>query len=207
MDATILIIFILVYVGMILGEIPGLAVDRTGVALLGAIALVASGIIHPSAAWEAIHVPTIALLFGLMVVSAQLRLGGFYFTLTRRLANAKVSPDVLLALLIGVSGLLSALLANDIVCLAMAPVLIEGCSRRSLDPVPFLIALACSANVGSATTLIGNPQNMLIGQKLHLSFAGYLIHSLVPTLLGLVVVWWGCTRKRARPMDKTNANG
>jgi len=84
---------------------------------------------------------------------------------------------------------LSALLANDIVCLAMAPELVEGCARRRLDPVPFLLALACAANVGSAATLIGNPQNMLIGQALQLSFPGYLLDAGVPTALGLIVVW------------------
>src|SRR5262249_40616245 len=98
-------------------------------------------------------------------------------------------PDVLLALLVVVAGVLSALLANDIVCLAMAPVLVEGCARRGLDPVPFLLALACAASVGSAATLIGNPHNMLIGEKLHLSFAGYLLDAGLPTVVGLGVVW------------------
>src|SRR2546430_689525 len=174
---------------MVLGEIPGLALDRTGVALLGAIALLATEQVSPEAAWGAVDVSTIMLLFGLMVVSAQFRLGGFYTYLTRRLSAVQVAPDVLLAFLVGVAGILSALLANDIVCLAMAPVLVEGCARRRLDPVPFLLALACAANVGSAATLIGNPQNILIGQTLHLSFAGYLLDAGVPTALGLIVVW------------------
>ncbi len=189
MDTTVLIIFAFVYVGMVLGEIPGLALDRTGVALLGAIALLATEQVSPEEAWEAVDVFIIMLLFGLMVVSAQFRLGGFYTYLTRRLAAVDVPPDVLLALLVAVAGVLSALLANDIVCLAMAPVLVEGCARRGLDPVPFLLALACAANVGSAATLIGNPQNMLIGQKLRLSFAGYLLDAGLPTVLGLAVVW------------------
>ena len=85
------------------------------------------------------------------------------------------------------AGVLSAILANDIVCLAMAPVLLELCARRGLDPVPFLLALACGSNVGSAGTLIGNPQNMLIGEVLDLSFARYLWEGGVPALLGLGV--------------------
>jgi Na+/H+ antiporter NhaD/arsenite permease-like protein len=189
MDPTILVIFAAVYLGMILGEIPGLALDRSGIALLGAIALVATARVTPHAAWEAVDVPTMALLFGLMVVSAQLRLGGFYTRVTRSLAGAAVPPTVLLALVVTVSGLLSALLANDIICLALAPLLVEGCARRALDPVPFLLALACAANVGSAATLIGNPQNMLIGQRLGLSFGGYLADAAVPSLLGLAAVW------------------
>jgi Na+/H+ antiporter NhaD/arsenite permease-like protein len=188
-DAWVVAVFVFVYVGMLLGEIPGLALDRTGVALLGALALVATERVSPEAAWRAVDVPTIALLFGLMVVSAQFRLGGFYTWLTRRLAAAHASPPVLLALLVAVVGGLSAVLANDIVCLAIAPLLVEGCARRGLDPVPFLLGLACAANVGSAGTLIGNPQNMLIGQRLHLSFTGYVLDAAVPSLLGLAVVW------------------
>ena len=181
--------FAVVYVGMLLGEIPGLALDRTGVALLGALALVATERVTPAAAWAAVDVPTLALLFGLMVVSAQFRLGGFYTWVARRIVAAPVSPSALLAGVVAVAGGLSAVLANDIVCLAVAPLLVEGCARRRLDPVPFLLALACGANVGSAATLIGNPQNMLIGQTLALSFAGFLADALVPAAAGLVVVW------------------
>ncbi len=189
MDTTILVIFALVYLGMLLGEIPGLALDRSGVALLGAIALVATEKVTVGQAWNAVDVPTIALLLGLMVVSAQFRLGGFYAQVSRWLADHPAPPAGLLALLIAVVGLLSALLANDIVCLAMAPIIAAGCARRGRDPVPFLLALAAAANVGSAATLIGNPQNMLIGQALRLPFAGYLLDALVPSVLGLGLVW------------------
>ena len=189
MDWVVLAVFAVVYLGMLVGEIPGLALDRTGVALLGALALVATERVKPEAAWRAVDVPTLALLFGLMVVSAQLRMAGFYTWVTRRMVSAAVGPAAMLAVVIAVSGVLSAILANDIVCLAVAPLLVEGCLQRRLDPVPFLLALACAANVGSAATLIGNPQNMLIGQTLHLSFAGYLADAVVPAVLGLVVVW------------------
>lgn len=190
MDGWVLAAFAFVYLGMILGEIPGLALDRTGVALLGALFLLGTEQVTPAGAWKAIDVPTIGLLFGLMVVSAQFRLGGFYSEVTRRVVAANVSPRGLLALVIGVSGLLSAILANDIVCLAVAPLLVVGCARKDLDPKPFLLGLACAANVGSAATLIGNPQNMLIGQKLGMSFAGYLLDGGVPALLGLAATWW-----------------
>ena len=79
--------------------------------------------------------------------------------------------------------------SNDIVCLAVAPVLIDACRGRRLDPRPFLLALACGANIGSAATLIGNPQNMLIGQTLQLSFAGYLLEAVLPVVLGLAATW------------------
>ena len=189
MDPLVVGIFIVVYLGMMLGELPGLKLDRTGIALLGAIALIATGKMSLDDAWGAVDVPTVALLLGLMVISAQLRLGGFYSRLTRHLGEGEHSPSMLLALVIAASGGLSAVLANDIICLAMAPVLIEVCTHRALNPVPYLLALACAANIGSAATLIGNPQNMLIGQTLQLSFNGYLLDSGVPALAGLFIVW------------------
>jgi len=189
MTSLILVVFVVVYVGMILGRLPWLALDRTGIALLGAIVLVASGALSLTEAWHAIDVPTVGLLFGLMVVSAQFRLGGFYAAVTRRLSAAALSPSALLFAVILMTATLSAVFTNDIVCLAVAPFLAEGCTRRGLDPRPYLLALACAANVGSAATLIGNPQNILIGQALGLSFGGYLAQAVVPTLLGLGVVW------------------
>lgn len=189
MDAYVAVVFVGVYLGMMLGRWPGLALDRTGIALLGAIALLAGGRMDAEAARNAVHVPTLGLLFGLMVVSAQFRLAGFYTAVTRRIAIRDVHPDALLALIIVTSGVLSAVLANDIVCLAVAPLVVEGCARRGLRPVPFLLALACASNVGSAATLIGNPQNMLIGQRLGMSFGGYLLDGAVPAAAGLVAVW------------------
>lgn len=193
MDYLVVGVFAFVYLGMILGEIPGLALDRTGIALLGAITLVAADRMSLDEAWTAIDVPTIALLLGLMVVSAQFRLGGFYAAITRRLGRSEHSPSELLALVVITAGGLSAVLANDIVCLAVAPVLVELCARRRINPVPFLIALACAANVGSAGTLIGNPQNMLIGSMLDISFARYLWDGGIPAVAGLAIVW-GCIR-------------
>jgi Na+/H+ antiporter NhaD/arsenite permease-like protein len=182
-------VFVLVYLGMILGRLPRLALDRTGIALLGAIALVVTGSLTADEAARSVDIATMSLLFGLMVVSAQLRLGGFYSEVIRRLATVEASPAALLGLVVATAGTLSAVLANDIVCLAVTPLLIAGCLRRGLDPVPHLLGLACAANVGSAATLIGNPQNMLIGQKLGLSFVGYLSDALPPAALGCVVVW------------------
>jgi Na+/H+ antiporter NhaD/arsenite permease-like protein len=187
--ALVLAIFVVVYAGMILGGLPRLMLDRAGVALLGAIAVIGLGEMTPEQAASAIHLPTMLLLFSFMVISAQMRLGGFYSTITRFIVAMRLSPLVLLAMVILIAGALSAVFSNDIVCLAMAPVLAEACLRRRLDPVPYLLALACASNIGSAATLIGNPQNMLIGEVLSLSFAEYFHTALAPVLLGLVALW------------------
>ena len=189
MTTAIVAVFFLVYLGMILGGLPFLQLDRTGVALLGAIALIGMGAVTPEDAARSIHLPTVLLLFSFMVVSAQLRLGGFYPWLTVSLADRPLSPPALLGGVILVVAALSAVFSNDVVCLSVAPVLSAACARRGLDPVPYLLALACAANVGSAATLIGNPQNMLIGSALRLPFGGYIAIAAVPVLLGLIVTW------------------
>lgn len=191
---AVLIVFLLVYLGMILGGLPFLQLDRTGVALLGAIALIATDALSLEEAVRAIHVPTLILLFSFMVISAQLRLGGFYGATTEKLGALDLSPGVFLAALIALVAVLSAVFSNDVVCLSVAPALIELCLKRRLNPAPFLLALACSANIGSAATLIGNPQNMLIGGALHMPFAAYLRDAALPVLAGLVatglIVGW-----------------
>ena len=189
MTITIASIFLIVYLGMILGGLPFLQLDRTGVALLGAIAMISVDALSLQEAAEAVHLPTVILLFSFMVVSAQMRLGGFYDRVTRSLVALTLSPPRLLgAMMILVAGL-SAVFSNDIVCLAVAPVLINACTERRLDPIPYLLALACAANIGSAATLIGNPQNMLIGQTLRLSFAAYFAEAVLPVALGLIATW------------------
>ena len=189
MTATVSAIFLAVYLGMILGGLPFLQLDRTGVALLGAIAMIGVGAVSLEQASSSVHLPTLIVFFSFMVLSAQMRLGGFYAWVTRGIATLPVSPMGLLGVLIFVVAALSAVFSNDIVCLACAPVLLDACLERRLDPVPYLLGLACAANIGSAATIIGNPQNILIGQTLQLSFAGYLSEAAVPVFLGLLATW------------------
>lgn len=189
MATTVLVVFAVVYAGMILGGLPFLQLDRTGIALLGAIAIVGLGVLTPEQAALAVHLPTLLLLFSFMVISAQMRLGGFYTRVTLGIADLRLSPPLLLLAVILAVALLSAVFSNDVICLAVAPVLADACLQRRLDPVPYLLGLACAANVGSAATLIGNPQNMLIGQVLGLSFADYFLEAIVPVLLGLAATW------------------
>ncbi len=204
---VVLIVFAVVYLGMILGGLPRLHLDRTGVALLGAIALIGAGVMGVEDAARAVHLPTILLLFSFMVISAQMRLGGFYDAVTRGIGALPWHPAALLGLVVVIAAGLSAVFTNDIVCLAMAPVLVGVCLRRRLDPVPFLLGLACASNIGSAATLIGNPQNILIGEVLRMDFAAYTRLALVPVLLGCAVLWawlaWPMRHAQTRPADRS----
>jgi Na+/H+ antiporter NhaD/arsenite permease-like protein len=188
-DTAVLVVFGVVYLGMFLGGLPALKIDRTGVAVLGAIALIAITGLSLEEAARAVDLPTIVLLFAFMVVSAQMRLGGFYAAVTRAVASRPMPRAALLAALLGVAAVLSAVFSNDVVCLAMTPVVARICLQRGLRPVPFLVGLACAANIGSAATLIGNPQNMLIGSVMDLSFGDYLAAAWPPVLASLVLLW------------------
>ncbi len=183
------IIFALTYAGIAVGRVPGLTIDRTGIALLGAIAMTAAGVLPMREALHAIDATTILLLFGLMLVSAQLRLSGFYQFAAAWLGRAAEKPKAFLALLMTTAGVLSAVLVNDIVCLAFAPVVVATTRRARLNPAPYLIGLACASNIGSAATLIGNPQNMLIGQTARLAFGAFLAWSITPTLLAGIAAY------------------
>jgi Na+/H+ antiporter NhaD/arsenite permease-like protein len=186
---TALAIFILVYLGLILGNWPGLALDRTGTALLGAIAFIIVQGMSLVQATGYVDLSAIAILFSFMIISAQFFYSGFYTRIVERIEQWELSPPALLLLVTFIAGALSSVLINDIVCLALAPLIIRGCTRKRLNPVPFLLGLACGSNIGSALTLVGNPQNLLIGQVLHIPFAEYLKYSLVPGLVSLPIAW------------------
>ena len=182
-------VFVLTYVGMALGRVPGLAVDRTGVALLGLIVLLASGDLTLEEAGAAVDMPTIALLFALMILSAQFEHSGFYGWVANRIIHAAHSPKILLGVLIAVTGALAAIFTNDVVVFALTPLVATGLMSQKLDPRPYLIGLAGAANAGSAATLIGNPQNILIGQAGGLDFWWYFVLALPPTLASLVITF------------------
>ncbi|WP_374448550.1 SLC13 family permease [Providencia sp.] len=184
-----IIVFLLVYVAMGFGKLPGFKVDRTGAAVIGALAMMAIGSITPPHAWNAIDYRTIGMLFGLMVVSASFVVSGFYSWTANRVAMLKVSPPALLAVLIGVGGILSALLTNDVVVVAMTPLLVSISLSRGLNPIPFLLGFCFAANNGAAGSLIGSPQNMIAAQGLDISFVGLLEASAIPALISLPITW------------------
>ncbi|HIJ90625.1 MAG: SLC13 family permease [Desulfobulbaceae bacterium] len=201
-------IFIITYLGVAIGRIPGLMLDRTGIALLGAIAMIASGTVPLTGAMAAIDLPTIILLYALMVISAQLRLGGFYTWVAGRTTGLLDRPRLFLLSSMLLAGLLSALLANDIVCLAFTPVLCLVLRKKGLNPLPFLLGLAAASNIGSAATIIGNPQNMLIGQVGQLHFGRFLLWCAPPALIAmagayliLCRIYKGCFGATALPQS------
>lgn len=190
-------IFVATYLGMALGRVPGLALDRSGIAVVAAIAVVAIGALAPGRIVEAIHFPTLILLFALMIVSARFAAAGAYDWLAARIAASAGSSTTLLVMTVAIAGGLSAVLVNDVVVFVMTPLLVRGLMLRGLDPRPFLAALAGAANAGSAATIIGNPQNIVIGQVGGLDFLDFAlacappaVASLVLTIVVVRLAWW-----------------
>src|SRR6266851_1597122 len=187
--AIILAIFFLAYVGMAAGRLPWLQVDRTGIALLGVVALLATDAVTLDDLGGTIDTSTLVLLFALMIISAQFVESGFYDVCADWVTSRRGGPARLLAVTVAVCGGLAALLANDILVIALTPLLVAGARARSLDPRPFVIALICATNAGSAATLIGNPHNIFIGQIGNLGFHTFLLACAVPAIVSLGCVF------------------
>jgi len=199
--AIVLLVLILTYLGMAAGRIAWLRVDRTGIALLAVIALLASGQMTLDDFGSAVDMPTLALLFAMMIVSAQFAESGFIDLCARTIIGWGGGTAGLLAVTVAIGGALSAVLANDILIITIGPLLIAGAQSRGFDPRPFAIALAAATNAGSAATLIGNPQNIVLGAIGHLDFWTFLEINGVPALFALFVVFavvWLQWRRRIR---------
>lgn len=183
-----LVLFALTYLGLALGRIPPFKLDRSGFALFGAVAFLATESISVDQAKAAVDAPTLAVLFGMMMLSAQYRVSGLYTAIGDRLARVE-DPRRLLLGTIAVSALLSAVLTNDVVCFALTPLLAGALVQSGRPPLPYLLAVACASNIGSALTPIGNPQNIFIAQRLGLRFLPFLSACLVPVALSLAVLY------------------
>ena len=208
---VILAIVAITYFGIALGHVPGLKLNRVGIALLGAIAIMIFGGVTTDEVISFVNWPTILLLFGFFVISAQLRLSGFYDKLAGVISARLGHPARFLLVLMVVTGGVSAFLNHDIVCYAFTPIVGAALLRERINPVPFLIALAMASNIGAAATLVGNPQDMLIGAVANLDFGRYMLWSLVPVIFALACAYaiiWMLSRNRLQcaPSNRKSQN-
>ena len=180
-------IFAITYVLISGRQLKVLPLNRPAAALLGAVLMVATGVMTPERAYRAINYDTLVLLLGMMLISAYLYLAHFFEWAAELLLNFSRTPARLLLYVTLTSGILSALLVNDTICLMLTPLVVAVIRRGKLPLLPFLIALATSANIGSAATLVGNPQNMIIGHFSHISFPEFSRSLLPAAVMGLAI--------------------
>ncbi len=184
---TAAIIFLATYFVLAIGRAPGLRVDRTGAAIIGASLMVAFRVLTLDEAFRAIQLDTIVLLFGMMIVVANLRLSGFFALVSEWVVEHAHHPVTMLIAIAVASGALSAIFVNDTVCLVLAPLVAEITRALKRNPVPYLLAVAMASNIGSVATLTGNPQNMLIGTFSGIGYAAFA-RALAPiAVIGLVI--------------------
>jgi Na+/H+ antiporter NhaD/arsenite permease-like protein len=180
-------IFGLTYLALALGKVPGLRIDRAGIALVGTAAMLAAGVLSMHDAAKAVDYETIALLFGMMVVVSYLRIAGFFALATERIVARFSGPLSLLAVTIILSGVLSAFLVNDVVCVALTPLVLHFCERLNRPPIPYLVGLATASNIGSVATITGNPQNIIIGSLSHIAYLRFAARLAPVAVVGLIL--------------------
>lgn len=181
-------IFTLTYLAIAAGRFPGLSVDRPAAALLGAVLMVAAGVLTPAEAGAAVNGETLGLLLGMMILSAYLAGAGFFRWASWRVIRAAGGPRALLWGLTLTAGALSAFLVNDTVCLMMTPLVARLIDDAELPPLPYLLAVAFGSNAGSVATLTGNPQNMIVGTLSGIPYATFAGALALPAAASLLVV-------------------
>jgi Na+/H+ antiporter NhaD/arsenite permease-like protein len=185
--AVPLAIFVFTYLVIAIGNFPGLQLDRTGASLAGALAMVLAGSLSERQALAAIDFHTLLLLLGMMIIVANLRVSGAFALVARWLLERAHSGFGLLAMTVVASGVLAAFFINDVVCLALAPPLIEVSRILNVDPKPLLIALATGSNIGSVATITGNPQNMIVAGFANISYSAFAARLAPLAIMGLTV--------------------
>lgn len=200
------IIFFASYLVFAIGKFPGLKVDRTGAAIIGAVAMVAFRIVPGGDILKSIDFSTVVLLFSMMLIVGNLHLVGF-FEWNAEFILRRLDPKWLLPAVIFTCGILSAFFVNDIVCLVMVPFVLTITRRLRLAPVPYLLAVATASNIGSVATITGNPQNMLVGSYSHIPYRTFLWHLGPVAIVGLFIDWavlhWMHFRKTATVIPAT----
>ena len=198
-----ILIFAITYLVLAIGRLPGFRVDRTGAAIIGASFMVGVNALSLEEAYRAINFDTIILLFGMMIVVANLQLSGFFELVAERVVERAHSPLVLLIAIAAVAGFFSAFFVNDTMCLVLTPLVLEIAGALRRNPVPYLLAVAMAANIGSVATITGNPQNMLIGSFSGIAYRHFLA-SLAPVAvaglaLSVVVIFLSYRREFLTP--------
>lgn len=177
------------YLGVAVGAYPRLRMNRATIALVGAVALIALGVMPLEVALASLDANTLLLLFAMMIVNAHLRLAGFFQWVSAFIVTRAQSPRLLLAWIILAAGILSALFLNDTIVLMFTPMVLEVTTTLKRNPLPYLVGLATAANIGSTATITGNPQNMLIGMASQISFGAFLAALAPVALAGLAIAW------------------
>lgn len=211
-----LAIFLITYVLISIRRFRWFNIERPAVAMLGAALMIILGVVTPEEAFASIDLGTIALLLGMMILVASLELCGFFTWISLKIISASKNQFQFLILVMVSTAVLSALVLNDTVVLLFTPIIIKTCRLIKANPIPFIVAEAISANIGSVATVVGNPQNAYIANVSGISFLEFSI-VLVPVtivcmLVAMPMIWLifrkdladveGITKERKKELDR-----
>lgn len=185
-----IVVAVISIVGIALGRYPKMKMNRATISLVGSVLLILLNVITLDEAYSAIDMNTLVLIFSMMVLNVNLKIAGFFSLLVAKIVQFASSPKQLLFLLIMSSGILSSLFLNDTIVLMFTPLILEIVIELKLNPIPYLIALAVSANIGSAATIVGNPQNMLIGIFSGISFVSFAKYMIPLSFISLIITYY-----------------
>ena len=180
-------IFLATYILIAVESGRGSHLDRTAAAFCGAVAMVLVGAVPLTEAYQAINWDTLIFLLGIMILVAHFQMSGFFDWIAVHVAAIARTRWQLLVLVIFTSGVLAAFFVNDTICLIFTPIVLMVTERLEIPPIPYLIAVATSANIGSVMSVTGNPQNAVIGVSAHFSFLGFLAHLAPVSIVGMLI--------------------
>ena len=180
-------VFLLTYVLISLRTVRRFPIEKPAVAMLGGALMLLLGVLSPLEAVLAINLDVILLLIGMMVLVSGLEVCGFFDLVSSRIAaRAKRQLSFLTWLMIATAAL-SALVLNDAIALLVTPVVIRSARSLKVNPVPYLVAVAIAANVGSVATEVGNPQNAYIAIRSGIPFLTFTVYLLPVTIVCLAI--------------------
>jgi Na+/H+ antiporter NhaD/arsenite permease-like protein len=184
---TTILIFGVTYFAIAVGRLPGFRIDRATAAFIGGSLMIALGLVPPGEAYRALDLNTLALLLGVMIAVANLKLSGSLRFASRAIIRRTQHPLTFLIAVVALTGILSAFLVNDTICVAMTPLVLDLVLRTKRNPVPYLLAIAMASNIGSTATITGNPQNVIIGGFSHLPYGRFALALSPIAAIGLLL--------------------
>jgi len=187
-----IIVLALVFILIIVRRIGKVRLQIWQIMAAGAIAVLATLQISPLNALKSINLDVIFFVFGMFIVGEALVDSGYLSYLSYKLFRRAKSLDSLVLFILFGIGIMAAFLMNDTLAIIGTPVVLLLAGKAKTSPKILLLALAFAVTIGSVTSPIGNPQNLLIAINGNVAnpFIIFFRYLLLPTLLNLLLAYF-----------------
>lgn len=198
--------FVLTYSLIAVRKVNGRRIRTWTAAVLGGVLMLLLGVVTPSEAWDYINFEVILQLAGMMMLTASLQYCGFFEIVVDFLMRRFDGRRRFLSGVMAITACLSAVMLNDAVVLIFTPIVLRCCQRMRADPVPYMVGVFVSANIGSAATVVGNPQNALVASMAGIGFLDYSIRVIPLTVICMAVAMLMMRRMYGGRLDTDDAS-